>query len=171
MLISRNRSLFQNVFRFKWMPNLRSIIFIHVVFALVQSFTFDKWLRSLEYNHICCSVATCKRWGHSRTTWGWSNVRLTWVFHNVVLSSPRLVQQMFDLTWTTFFDVHLQKCPISRTLIFRVRSLVLNYSPIWFVDSFRLVRHLFRYCQSSRTIFWWEFAREKHFQKLCASSN
>ena len=39
-----------------------------------------------------------------------------------------------------------------------------QFSPIWFVDSFRLVRHLFRYCQSSRTIFWWEFAREKHFQ-------
>ena len=58
----------------------------------------------------------------------------------------------------------MQKCTISRTLIFRVRALVLNYFPIWFVDSIRLVRHFFRYCQSSRTIFWWEIAREKHLQ-------
>ena len=61
--------------------------------------------------------------------------------------------------------MHLRKCTISRTLIFRVLALVLNYFPIWFAESFRLVRHLFGFCQSSTTIFWWEFAKEKLFQK------
>ena len=38
------------------MPNERPIIFADVVFALVQSFTFDEWLPPLEYNHICCDL-------------------------------------------------------------------------------------------------------------------
>ena len=60
--------------------------------------------------------------------------------------------------------MHLQKCTICRFLSFRVRALVLNYFPIWFMDSPRFVRHFSRYCQSSRTVFWWEFAREKPFK-------
>ena len=112
----------------------------NVVLVIAQDFASNAELLAQDYIHFCCNLREVR---HFERLQVWSSVRVTLLFYNMVLSSPRLVQQMIDLTLIAFFLANLQKMHHFQCFAFRscwtCGQIFSNM-----VSRFRLVGQLYR---------------------------